>query len=337
LQSTLPSDPTLKDIAAVAGVSVAAVSKVLNNRGGVGEATRDRILLIAENLGYRGRSGRQIGSISVLTLEQYVNNDAFYGDVLSSIGAAGPLAGLEVRITVFRDIEEMLATGRLPQAEGFLLVGVDHRDLISAVVDVGAPAVIVNGMDPSMRLSSVAPDYLYGAWTATRHLLDLGHRDIVHVTHPWRESMRRRVAGFRSALEETDIVFDAARHILDLGKPQNINLSARDVTTDWLDAGNPMPKAFFCVNDMVAIGVMQAIQQRGLSVPGDVSVIGFDGLAIGGFSTPQLTTVQSDRSALGRIGVQLLAGRLAEPTAPVERTSVGVSLLVRRSTALARA
>lgn len=337
MQSKLPSDPTLKDIAAVAGVSVAAVSKVLNNRGGVGEATRDRILQIAENLAYRGRSGRQIGSISVLTLEQYVNNDAFYGDVLSSIGTAGPLSGLEVGITVFRDVEEMLALDHLPKAEGLLLVGVDHRDLISAIVDVGTPAVIVNGMDPSMRLASVAPDYLYGAWAATTHLLDLGHREIVHVTHPWRESVRRRIAGFRSALEEVDVPFDPARQLLDLGAPQNINLSARDIVADWLDAGNRVPTAFLCVNDMVAIGVMQAVQQRGLAVPSDVSIIGFDGLAIGGFSTPQLTTVQSDRSALGRIGVELLAARLAEPTAPVNRISVGVDLLVRRSTAPARA
>lgn len=335
--SQLPPEPTLKDIAAAAGVSVAAVSKVLNNREGVGGATRDRVLRIAEDLGYRGRAGRQIGSVSVLTLEQYVSNDAFYGDVLASIGAAGPAAGLEVGITVFRDLAEMLVPGRLPQGQALLLVGVDHPDLVAAVTALGAPAAVVNGMDPSMRLPSVAPDYLYGAWAATRHLLDLGHRDIVHVTHPWRELLRRRVAGFRSALEEAGLPFDPARRVLDLGAPQYINLSARDVVERWFDAGNPMPTAFFCVNDMVALGVMQAVQQRGLSVPGDLSVIGFDGLALGSFASPPLTTVQSDRPALGRIGVELLAARLADPSGPVQRVSVGVDLLVRRSTAAPRA
>ncbi|WP_137134181.1 LacI family DNA-binding transcriptional regulator [Rhizobium sp. FKY42] len=332
----LPPEPTLKDIAAAAGVSVAAVSKVLNNREGVGGATRDRVLQIAEELGYRGRSGRQVGSVSVLTLEQYVTHDAFYGDVLASIGTTGSAAGLDVSVTVLRDLAEMLAPGGLPQAQALLLVGVDHPDLVESVASLQVPAVIVNGMDPSMRLPSVAPDYLYGAWTATRHLLALGHRDIVHVTHAWRETFRRRVAGFRSALEEAGLTFDSARHVMDLGAPEHINLSARDILERWLDEGNPMPTAFFCVNDMVALGVIQAIERRGLSVPDDVSVVGFDGLALGSFGTPPLTTVSSNRHALGRIGVELLAARLAEPTGPVQRISVGVDLLLRRSTAAPR-
>lgn len=336
VQHQPPPEPTLKNIADLAGVSVAAVSKVLNNREGVGVATRDKVLRIADELGYRGRSGRQIGSVSVLTLEQYVSNDAFYGDILASIGVAGPANGLDVSIRVFRDLGEMLAPGQVASGQAVLLVGVDHPDLIDAIASSGAQAAIVNGMDPTMRLPSVAPDYLYGARAATRHLLELGHRDIVHVTHPWRESLSRRVAGFRSALEEAGIPFDPARHVLDLGAPRNINLGARDVVETWLAQGHPMPSAFFCVNDLVALGVMQAVHQRGLSVPEDVSVIGFDGLALGTYASPPLTTIRSDRSALGRIAVELLAARLADPSAPVQRISVGVEVVVRRSTAAPR-
>ncbi|MBT9371133.1 LacI family DNA-binding transcriptional regulator [Rhizobium sp. CSW-27] len=336
MQIQLPPEPTLKDIAAAAGVSIAAVSKVLNNRGGVAGATRDRVLHIADQLGYRGRAGRQVGSISVLTLEQYVSHDAFYGDVLASIGTTGSALGLDVSVTVQRDLAEMLAPGGLPQAQGFLLVGVDHPELVQSIAGLHVPAVIVNGMDPSMRLPSVAPDYLYGAWAATKHLLELGHRDIVHVTHAWRETFRRRVAGFRSALEEGGLTFDPVRNLLDLGAPQHINLSARDIVERWLDDGNVMPTAFFCVNDMVALGVIQAVERRGLSVPEDVSVVGFDGLALGGFGTPPLTTVSSDRHALGRISVELIAARMADTTGPVQRVSVGVDLLLRRSTAAPR-
>lgn len=95
-----------------------------------------------------------------------------------------------------------------------------------------------------------------------------------------------------------------------------------------------MLMAFFCVNDMVALGVMQAVERRCLSVSEDVSVIGFDGLALGGFGTPPLKTVSSDRHALGRIGVELLAARMADSTGAVQRVSVGVDLLMRRSTAV---
>ncbi|WP_137158288.1 LacI family DNA-binding transcriptional regulator [Rhizobium sp. FKL33] len=333
MQDTMPSEPTLKDIADRADVSVGAVSKVLNNRGGVGSATRDKVLRIAEELGYRGRSGRLHGQVSVITLERYVVNDAFYGDVLTSIGSAGAACGMDVSISVFRTIEEMLAPGRLPQGQPLLLVGVDDPALVDAVVSSGAPAVIVNGMDPSMRLSSVAPDYLYGAAMATRHLVDLGHRDIVHVTHPWRETIRRRLAGFRGALEAAGETFEPARHILDLGSPSNIGLSARDVVEQWLAADNPAPSAFFCVNDLVALGVMQAMQARGLSVPANISVVGFDGLALGNLSAPPLTSVRSDRQALGRIAVDMLAALISDPAVPMQRISVGVELLVRRSTA----
>jgi len=333
MQETTSPEPTLKDIADRAEVSVGAVSKVLNNREGVGSATRDKVLRIAEELGYRGRSGRQQGRVFVITLERYVVNDAFYGDVLNSIGTAGATCGMDVSVSVFRTIEEMLAPGKLPTGNPLLLVGVDDPLLVDAVVASSVPAVIVNGMDPSMRLPSVAPDYLYGAAMGTRHLLGLGHRDIVHVTHPWRESLRRRLAGFRAAFETAGVAFDPARHILDLGSPANISLSARDVVEQWLAAGNPMPSAFFCVNDLVALGVMQAVQARGLSVPEDVSVIGFDGLSLGNLSAPPLTSVKSDRLALGKIGVDLLAALIADPTAPLQRISVGVELVVRRSTA----
>ena len=236
-------------------------------------------------------------------------------------------------MSVFRNIDEMMESGNLSeQAQGVLLVGADHLNLIERLTKTGVPAVIINGMDRTMRLSSVSPDYHYGAWRATMHLLDKGHRDIIHVTHPYRESVRRRVDGFRNAIEETDICFNPSRHILDLGNPQNISLAAGDVLDSWLNKGNKMPTAFFCVSDMVALGVMQALQKRGIKVPDEVSVVGFDGLAVSAHTSPALTSMQSDRAALGRIGVELLARHLSDPAALVQRITVGVDLVLRDST-----
>lgn len=166
-------------------MSVAAVSKVLNNRKGVSDATRKRVLNAAENLGYRGHAARQLGSALIVMLEKYVSNDVFYGDILASISASGPDQGLEIGMSGFRNLDEMMHSDNLPaQAQGVLLVGVDHIDLIDRLAETGTPAVIINGMDRTMRISSISPDYHYGAWRATRHLLDMGHRDIVHVTPP---------------------------------------------------------------------------------------------------------------------------------------------------------
>jgi DNA-binding LacI/PurR family transcriptional regulator len=337
-QMTSPSNITLKDIAEAAGVSVAAVSKVLNNREGVGEATRARVLGIMDELGYRGRSGRmgQMEAVQLLTLEQYVANDAFYGDILAAITAASGSVGLDIGLTVHRNLADIAAAVRGGAVDGpVLLMGVDHPDIVEALCSRKLPAAIVNGMDRTMRLPSVSPDYHFGAWAATRHLIELGHSKILHVTHPYRESIRRRIDGFRNAMEEAGLGFAPEHHLLDLGTPANISLAAKDVVLARLQQGD-LPTALFCMNDMVAIGAMQAVQSMGLSVPDDISIIGFDGLPLGGYATPQLSSVRSDRAALGRIGVALLAEKLATPTAATQRVTVGVELLKRKSTAALR-
>ncbi|QPM90447.1 LacI family DNA-binding transcriptional regulator [Pseudooceanicola algae] len=336
MTAEMKSEPTLKDIARRAQVSVAAVSKVLNNRPGVSSATREHVLKVIEESGYRGRSGRAgaLAPVSLLTLEQYVTHDSFYGEILSGMNLLAARAGLDLQLQVFHRVEEMSRPGALDGLDGpALLVGVDQPNIIDAVVARNVPAVIVNGMDRSMRLSSVSPDYHFGAWQATRHLLDLGHREIIHVTHPWRESIRRRIDGFRNALEEEGIAFHPDRHLIDLGAPENISIAARSIVAKVLKDRKPRPTAVFCLNDMVALGVIQAAQSQGLSVPEDLSVMGFDGLAVGSYSTPPLSSMLSDRTALARIAVDLLSARLADPAVPVQRVTTSVALGLRRSTA----
>ena len=336
---TNPADePTLKDIAREAGVSVAAVSKVLNNREGVSAETRERISRIARDLGYRGRGGRAaargLDQATVVTLDRYVMNDAFYGAIIGAILSHGKAAGIEVTVAVVSDAGNRCLLTRFfeePPA-ALVLVGIDQPDLISEAVDLGCPAVIVNGMDRTMRLPSVSPDYHFGAWTATNHLLELGHRDIVHVTHPYRESITRRVDGFRNALEEAGIGFDADRNLLDLGAPEHMTLAAGTLIGAFLDRRDRLPDAIFCVNDIVALGAIHELQMRGLSVPGDISVMGFDGLPIGAHSTPTLTSMETDREALGRIAIRLLFERAEHPGGAVERVTLGVHLETRQST-----
>lgn len=338
MTSPRKSGPTLKDIAHAAGVSVAAVSKVLNNREGVGEATRMRILRTIDDLGYSGRAGRDtiVGTATLLTLEQYVANDAFYGEIIDAITSASGSNGIDIGLAVYRSTGEIAQAIQNGKVGGpLMLMGVDHPDIVEAVATRALPAVIVNGMDRTMRLTSVSPDYHFGAWVATQHLLTLGHRDIIHVTHPYRESIRRRIDGFRNALEEAKITFHPQRHLVDLGSPENISLAARDIVFDRLSKSD-LPTALFCMNDMVAMGAVQAVQDMGLRVPDDISIIGFDGLTLGSYANPALTSVQTHRASLGRIGVKLLAERIQNTSATVQRVTTGGDLIVRRSTAARR-
>ncbi|WP_439510856.1 LacI family DNA-binding transcriptional regulator [Marinimicrobium koreense] len=333
------TEPTLRDLADEAGVSVAAVSKVLNNRKGVSMDTRERVLRIARELGYRGRGGRlaeeKLTSAAIVTLDRYVTNDSFYGEIIQSIVREGETAGIDVSVSVTGSPEgaahpDTLFPAGPPQA--VFLVGIDEPAVVEAVHSLGRPTVIVNGMDRHMRMPSISPDYHLGGWRATRYLLELGHRRIVHVTHPYRESFRRRVDGFRNAIEEAGIVFDPAQHLLDLGSPEAISIRARDVVADYLSIVDECPTAFFCVNDIVALGTVQALQASGRVVPSDVSVMGFDGLSVGAHASPPLTSMQIDRQEVGRAAVRQMHDRVAFPDRPAQRVSIGVELLTRSST-----
>ncbi len=333
------SDPvlTLKDIAAEAGLSVAAVSKVLNNRGGVSQASRDRVLKIMEQIGYKGRGGRLNAEPSreatVLTLGRYAQNDGFYGEILSGIIEAGAREGIAIDVKVVSDSDCDLPPERLFPAtrpKALLLLGIDGPALIDSISGLGIPAVLINGMDRTMRLSGIAPDYHFGGWMATRHLLDLGHREILHITHPYRESIRRRIDGFRNALEESGIDFDARRHILDLGTPTMLGIDAREMIGSYLSRTKQPPTALVCINDIVAIAAIQAVQAHGLSVPDDISVVGFDDLPVGAHSAPPLTTMRVDRRELGRIAVGLLQHE--GETLSAQRVALGTTLVRRGST-----
>lgn len=331
------AEPTLKDIASAAGLSVAAVSKVLNNREGVSQASRDRVMKIMADLGYRGRGGRltsePLREATVLTLGRYVMNDSFYGEMLSGIVETGNAVGVSIDVKIVSDgdgsrtLEQLFPNG-LPKA--FMLMGIDGASLIDEIVASGVPSVLVNGMDRSMRIASVAPDYHFGGAMATRHLLELGHTKLLHVTHPYRESIRRRIDGFRNAIEEAGLQFDAGRHILDLGSPALLTIEAREVIFEHLAGVDELPTGIVCINDIVAIAAIQAIEARGLSVPEDISVVGFDDLPAGAHASPALTTIRTDRRELGRISVRLL--QTSAELVACQRIAVGTKLIKRGST-----
>ncbi|KQU90691.1 hypothetical protein ASD00_04860 [Ensifer sp. Root31] len=331
---------TLRDIADAAGVSVASVSKVLNNRGGVSGESRKKILALAEELGYLGRNARSlhkagIGSTALIVPAEYYSGSQFYEDVIR--GALDEAAAHSLKVDVqlltldtkqnTAEIDEYL---RGAEPSTVIAVGLDDRAAIDRLAASGVPTVLINGMDRSMRMDSVLPDNWSAGWLATRRLLEAGHRDIVHVTLPRRLSMQRRLEGFRLALEEAGIAFYPDKHLIDLGKMGFLETQAQLATRQALESGRlDKATALFCSMDVVALGVMQALQSQGLSVPDDYSIIGLDDVAIAMHSRPPLTTISIDRIELGRIGVQLLMKRIANAEESITRVNMGVKLIER--------
>lgn len=337
----MTSTPTLSDIASAAGVSISSVSKVLNNRGGVGLANRGRILQVAETMGYHKLPARPVAEtllegVSILTRDKYATNDQFYGQVLEGLVEECQAQGLPVDVTLLMSSETgphsttgLFSKGR-PKA--LVLLGIDRPEFIDLALEQACPAVIVNGMDRTMRVNSISPDYYFGGFMATRHLLELGHREIIHITHPYRPSIVRRLEGFRTALAEAGIAFDPARQVIDLGAPEKLTLEAGLLMHDHLQRYGLRATAFFCVSDIVALGVIQALTANGYAVPGDVSVMGFDDLPISSHSQPSLSTMHIERRELGRTAVRLLAEQATNPSQTVRRIATGVTLVPRGST-----
>lgn len=328
----------LQDVARAAGVSVGTASKALNKKTGVSKRNRTAVLKAAMQLGYaveeEAYSPKAFSSITLLSYGRMLGNDAFYGDIVDGIVEEASREGLSVEICILDENQpdqSFQSLSTFPKSA--IIMGADVPGVVQMLGSKSVATVLVNGIDPQMQVPSVSPDYYYGGWLATKHLLDLGHRDIVHITHAYRESITQRESGFRDALETVNITFDFDQHILDLGSPDMISMAASSMISDYLRTRKTPPSAFFCMSDVVALSAVQAIKDVGLSVPDDISVIGFDGLAVGAHSTPPLATINIDRKQVGVAAVKLLLEKGAFPTTPVKRIGIGVELIDRRSCA----
>lgn len=335
---------TLRDIADAAQVSVAAVSKVLNNRGGVSDESRQRILSAADRLGYQGRGARAmhragVGTAAMIVPSEYYSDSQFYHDIINAAldeSAANSLA-VEVRLLAPADagntveLDEVLGS---PDHGAIIALGLNDSAMIDRIAESGSPAVLINSMDRAMRLDSILPDNWSAGWLSAHRLIAAGHRTIMHVTLPQRLTMQRRLEGFRLAVDETGTAFDPARHLLDLGRGGYAETQARAAIVAAFEAGRlDGVTGFACSTDMVAFGVMQGLQSLGFVIPDDYSVIGLDDVAVAGNSRPPLTTLRIDRAELGRAGAQLLLQRIADPSRVVARHNIGVTLIERATVA----
>jgi DNA-binding LacI/PurR family transcriptional regulator len=330
---------TLADIAEAAGVTPATVSKALNQRSGVSESKRQEILQLIEKTGYQRRASRpnalKLQSITLVAPERFAAGGSVYGEILRNISAEAGQAEIKIALQllpneyVTSEYVSALFSAGTPQS--IILLGIDEPGVLDAVAQLDCPKVIANGSDPIMRITSVGPDNRFAGWLATRHLLEHGHRDIVHISHLTRRSIRDRLDGFREALSEYDIQFDPDKHLLILPKHGISAQEARVATEAFFAERNPQCTAFFCATDMLAVGVTQALVARGARVPEDYSIIGVDNLPMCVHHAPPLTSIQINLAGIGKTAVRELQDQLLRPETSVRRINLGVQLFPRQS------
>ncbi len=329
----------IADVARVAGVSTATVSRALSNPDLLTEETRKAVFDAIRDTGYRvnraARNLRKQRAGAVLVLVPNLGNP-FFSHILAGINVGFSESEYSVLIadtTQMENTAEGLVSYFLDgRIDGVIsLDGTLSSDDLAQFAALGIEDKIVFACEwvQDANFPSIRSDNVAGARLAVRHLNQLGHKDIAHVTGPAGNVLTR------------------ARRDAMMAEREHLDLSARP---DWIIRGDfslrsghdaarqilqmsDRPTAVFCASDMVAFGLIAGLEQGGLSVPGDISVIGFDDIELAEFYTPGLTTIRQYRRSLGEGAAEMLLACLGSEGGPRNTVeTLGVELIIRGST-----
>jgi LacI family transcriptional regulator len=336
-QSATPKR-TIREIAAMAGVSTATVSRVVNSSGYVSARTREAVERVVREQSYtasrtaRGLSGGRTGLVGV-TLPMI--HPAYFSVIVAGIAEA--LAEQDMRIVLCptrhehdREVSLLERLMRGTTDGGLLVLPEESSDELRSLMSHGYRFVVV---DPrgciDEAIPAVSAAHAAGALQATSHLLELGHRRIAVITGPpgWMAT-EERLNGFHAALAAAGALPDPR---LIVGSNFEVE-GGREAAGALLDAADP-PTAIFAFNDQLAIGAMQAATARGLRIPQDLSIVGFDDTAEAEIVTPGLTTVRQPLAEMGRMAVSLLMRLLGKQRLETLHVELATRLIRRESTA----
>jgi LacI family transcriptional regulator len=323
---------TIHDVAAQAGVSVATVSRVLNGKEVVREETLRQVLDAAKALNYvpnvaaRALSIRRSQTVGIVLPDVH---GEFFSELIRGIDLAARRAGYHILVSgSHSDAGEMLEVletmhGRV---DGLVVMAPDlalaslHRSLPSDL-----PLVLLNSTADGR--DAITIDNYGGAQMMMHHLVELGHEKIAFFKGPPQNAdARERLRGFRDAMRNTA---PAALRRLEIAgdfTEESGHAAARKILKM-----KPRPTAIFAANDSMAVGALAALAEAGVTVPGEMSVTGFDDIPIARYIAPPLTTIRVDIADLGRRAFSLLHDAIDQPAAARRRDCIATTLVVRKS------
>jgi LacI family transcriptional regulator len=329
--------PTQKDVARRAGVSRSTVSYVLNDQTDlkvpISAETRERVLRAIAELGYepdaRAQSLRRGHTKTVGVIFPTIQNP-FFWQILSGISSELQPAGYSVYLSLHTEPKARALQELVQQrVDGYILLASLKR-LSSELTDYlrksGLPAVEITATEA--EFDHVAHSYASGTQALMTHLLELGHRRIGFIYGVTEEVQGvDRLLTYRQVLQEAGLFGNDAFEV-------HCGVTLEDAYQAAYTVLNrpDRPTALLVINDMLAIAVMRAAGDLGLTIPGDLSVAGFDDIPFSNYISPRLTTVSGQAEQSGRDAVRLLLKRFAEPELPQQVTMTDMQLIVREST-----
>lgn len=327
--------PTIRDVAHEAGVSVATVSRVLNDSGPVKEATRQRIREVAHRLRFtpnttaRSLSTRRTHTVGVLLPDLY---GEFFSEIIRGLDQTVQQHGFHALISSSHnepgEVEAALRSMR-GRVDGLILMasGLDPHTIARNVTE-RLPVVLINADDENANYHSIDIDNFGGACAMTRHLLSLGHRELrmIRGAEGNRDASERE-RGFRAVLLESGITCEDS-WIVSGAFTEASGFQA----TQQLLADPARPTAIFAANDSMAVGALSALRAAQLRVPEDIAVVGFDDVPIAAYVNPTLTTVRVSIATLGaRAAERLFACLHAQAGSDRKHEILPTELVIRRS------
>ena len=320
---------TVHDVAKEAGVSIATVSYVLNNSGSISDVVRKKVRRIAKKLGYRqNRAARamKMGRSDIIGLVIPNIENPFFATLAKSILLESQRHGFQVFLIDTEgshETEQKAIQGLVQQGvDGIIVFPIDDSDL-EGNKEVDVPIVVLDR--ESLNTDLVQAEYAEGGRILAEHLLGLGHVKFGLLEGPQvANSARERSEGFIDTLGKRGEIVWRQEHLftLSLSDKAKQRLKKRDVT------------AIICGNDLIAMGVIQYLQEQGVSIPESVSIVGFDDIPFSKTISPALTTIRMPITQMGIEAVNLLTKRLrsSDQTGPRSRIVLGVELIERAST-----
>lgn len=340
--------PTMKEIANAHGVSINAVSLALNNKPGISEEMRIKILRTAEETGYlesREKFMRTFEktNLCIMMQKKYSQDMNFYGRILYGVVEEAKKNGYDVSMNFFDDqnleVPKMIEEHRVC---GIVIIGKIRDENIDALRKYRIPLVLADHASLVENIDSILTDNKLGGFLITKYLIENGFRRIGFFGElSYSLSIKERYWGFKEALmvfAEPQLLPDFDTYLQDYSITEGIEEAVfhndNKKIVEVVSSREKLPEAFVCSNDNAAISLMTALSKLGYKIPEDISVTGFDNIDMCEKVSPKLTTLNVNKEMMGKRAVQRLLYRISHKNGLSENTVIGVDLIERESVCL---
>lgn len=325
--------PSIIDVARAAGVSHQTVSRVINNKPNVKESTRLKVESVMEDIGFRPNSAARAlvtGQSSIVGVLSHDTTLFGPASVLHAVQSAAREIGYAVTLISLKSIYPVAVIAGLEEfanlgAEGVVIIAPQSAEYeVLRKIPGNLPAVIIEGEEVT-SIPSVEVDQLQGAVLATQHLIELGHKNIAHISGPseWFAAQRRK-AGWQQALHQAKLKAEIC--VEGDWSPKSGYLATKEILKD------KSMTAIFSANDDMALGAYRAINELGFSIPDRISLVGFDDVPASAFLSPGLTSIRQDFDQVGHVALGLLMKMIRGERPRARKILVAPELIERQST-----